>query len=138
MSLNKTLLARVNSFFTKVRLIDSFFDKTSADGDTIISTLLQIMTNAASYEDINQLVNVNIDNTVVTQINAVSHPCKFCVVTAATANTGYIRIGGSTLTSTTGFILTAGQNIELKINNTNLLYALASVDGEDVSITYFN
>lgn len=135
---DKTLLNRINSFFVSVRSIGSFFTKTSDDGDTIISTLLQMMTNEASYESINQITNADIDDTVVTRIDATSRPCKFCVVTAASANTGYIRLGGSTLTSSTGFILTAGQNIELRINNTNLLYALASVDGEDVSVTYFN
>lgn len=138
MNLDNILLARINSFFVSVKSISTFFTKTSNDGDTMISSLFQIMTNAASYESINQIVNNDIDDTVVTQIDATSRPCKFCVVTAATGNGGYIRIGGSTLTSSTGFILTAGQNIELKINNTNLLYALASIDGEDVSITYFN
>ena len=29
-------------------------------------------------------------------------------------------------------------NIELRIKNTDMLWALASVDGEDVSVTYFN
>lgn len=138
MNLDNTLLHRINSFFISVRSIGDFFTKVSADGDTVISTLLQMMTNQASYESINQIINTNIDDTVVTRIDATSRPCKFCVVTAAVGNAGTIRLGGSTLTSTTGFILTAGQNIELKINNTNLLYALASVDGEDVSITYFN
>lgn len=82
--------------------------------------------------------NNNISNVTATQIATTSHECKKCIVTASENNTGFIRFGGSTLTTTTGIILYSGESFELEISNTNLIYAIAEVNGEDVSVTYLN
>jgi hypothetical protein len=74
--------------------------------------------------------------TSATRIDATSHACKKAFITASQANTGYIKVGFSTLTSSNGIILYAGDTIPMEISNTNLLYALAEVNGEDVSVTY--
>lgn len=54
-------------------------------------------------------------------------------VKAFTTNTGLIFVGLNPVTSSTGFQLSAGQSIYLKINNPSLIYVDAAVNGEGVS-----
>lgn len=135
MTLNNKLIARIQNFFIGAI---GFFTNYNNNSRVINDTLLSLLGLTTGYDTIAHFTNANIDDTTPTQLSSVSHPCKLCIVTASIANTGLIKVGGSTLIASTGFVLAAGENIELKINNTNLLYALATVDGEDVTVAYFN
>ena len=73
-----------------------------------------------------------------TQISGTSNPCSKAFVSAPATNTDAIYIGWSTLTSGNGVPLYPGDTIEWPVTNTNLIYALAVVLNEDVSVTYFN
>lgn len=135
MALSNKLISRMQNFFiTSIGFFTNYNNNSSITRDLLLSLLERSM----SYNTIAHFTNADIDNTIVTQLSVTSHPCRFCIVTAAIGNTGLIKVGGSTLIASTGFVLAAGENIELKINNTNLLYALATVDGEDVTVAYFN
>ena len=60
--------------------------------------------------------------------------CKHADITANISNTGIIYIGADGVGATTGIALYAGDVYSLDINNTNLLYALATVDNEDINV----
>ena len=82
--------------------------------------------------------NASISNSSATQLTASSTPCKHVDIMATIANTGIIYIGGSVVTTATGIALYAGDVYSIDIENVNLLYAIASVNGEDVQWVYYN
>lgn len=106
--------------------------------DVGVGNEIPVVTSIAVPETIGHVSNSTISDTAATQIDATSNECKKCIITASENNTGFIRFGGSTLTTTTGIILYSGESFELEISNTNLIYAIAEVNGEDVSVTYLN
>jgi hypothetical protein len=54
-------------------------------------------------------------------------------VKALHANTGYIYVGTNPVTSTTGFVLDAGEQIFIEVDNLADVYIDCSVSGEGVS-----
>ena len=82
--------------------------------------------------------NASISSSSATQLTGSDTPCKHVDVMAAIANTGIIYIGGAGVTAATGIALYAGDVYSLDIENVNLLYALASVNTEDVQWVYYN
>ena len=58
--------------------------------------------------------------------------CKHVDIMAAIANTGIIYVGATGVTAATGVALYAGDVYSIDIENLNLIYVLASVNGEDV------
>jgi len=98
----------------------------------------KISDNLTIPSSIGHISNTNISNVTATRIDATSHTCKQCIVTALEGNTSFIRIGGSSITTTTGILLYANESITLDISNSNLLYAIAGVNGEDISVTYLS
>ena len=67
-----------------------------------------------------------------------SVPCKHVDIMAAIANTGIIYVGATGVTAATGIALYGGDVYSVDIENLNLLYVLASVDGEDVQWVVYN
>jgi len=61
-----------------------------------------------------------------------SVPCKHVDIMASIANTGIIYVGATGVTTATGIALYAGDVYSVDIENLNLIYVLASVNGEDV------
>ena len=82
--------------------------------------------------------NASISSSSATQLTGSSTPCKHVDVMATIANTGIIYIGGAGVTAATGIALYAGDVYSLDIENVNLLYAIASVNNEDVQWVYYN
>ena len=64
--------------------------------------------------------------------DSTSVACEHVDIMPAVANTGIIYVGATGVTTATGIALYAGDVYSLDIENLNLLYVLASVDGEDV------
>jgi hypothetical protein len=54
-------------------------------------------------------------------------------VKALHANTGWIYVGKNPVTSSTGFVLDAGESIFVEVDNINDIYIDSSVNGEGVS-----
>ena len=67
-----------------------------------------------------------------------SVPCKHVDIMAAIANTGIIYVGATGVTAATGIALYGGDVYSVDIENLNLLYVLASVNGEDVQWVVYN
>ena len=99
--------------------------------------LATVATNTSPSSGGGHISNLALDVTA-TQIDGASHACKGTIVSALPTNTDAIHIGFSTLTGTNGIPLYPGDSISFPVTNTNLIYALAVVLNEDVSVTYFN
>ena len=65
-------------------------------------------------------------------------PCKHVDIMARLGNTGVIYIGAASVGATTGVALYAGDVYSVDVTNTNLLYAMATVDNEDINVVTYN
>ena len=85
------------------------------------------------------LVGATINVTTAgTRIQLPSIPCKKVIITAKRANTGYIYIGGSDVSSTVyGLDLSNNEYRTIEVSNTNLIYIDSSVSGEGISYIIF-
>ena len=70
--------------------------------------------------------------------DSTSVACKHVDIMAAIANTGIIYVGAVGVTTATGIALYGGDVYSVDIENLNLLYVLASVNGEDVQWVVYN
>ena len=64
---------------------------------------------------------------------AASQAVRSVCIKALAINTGYIYVGDSSLSSTNGFQLLAGESVSLDISNLNTIYIDSSVSGEGVT-----
>lgn len=75
--------------------------------------------------------------TAGTEVQLGTNTCLSVTVKAKSTNTGLIFVGGdNTVSSTTGFILSAGEAISYAVSNTNKVWVDSSVNGEGVSYTW--
>ena len=64
--------------------------------------------------------------------------CKHADIMANLSNTGVIYIGAASVGATTGIALNAGDVYSVDVTNTNLLYAMATVDNEDINVVTYS
>ena len=88
-------------------------------------------------------VGIGTNTTVGTSVeylygDSTSVACKHIDIMAAIANTGIIWVGNGALTANKGIALYAGDVYSIDIENINLIYVLASEDGEDVHWVLYN
>ena len=82
-------------------------------------------------------IGVNISDSSPTQL-AGDSDCKHVDIMANLSNTGIIYVGASNVTVARGIALYAGDVYSTDVENVNLLYALATVDNEDLNVVYYN
>jgi hypothetical protein len=63
--------------------------------------------------------------------------CKHADIMANISNTGVVYIGITGVSATTGIALYAGDIYSVDIENTQLLYALPTVDNEDINVVFY-
>ena len=63
--------------------------------------------------------------------------CKHVDIMANLSNTGIVYIGITGVSATTGIALYPGDVYSVDIENTQLLYALPTVDNEDLNVVYY-
>ena len=63
--------------------------------------------------------------------------CKHADIMANINNTGIVYIGITGVSATTGIALYAGDVYSVDIENTQLLYALPTVDNEDINVVFY-
>ena len=132
----------------KVQLID-------ADGDPIDNSdgKLKVLTYASggievsSIEDeVNTLSEIIghvtvghfAQNVTASAVILASNASKQVDIMATIANTGIVYIGASGVSATTGIALYPGDVYSCSITNTNKLYVISTVDGDDVNVVYYN
>lgn len=76
--------------------------------------------------------------TAGTAVQLANNPCLSVTIKAKSTNTGLIYSGISSVSSSNGFILSAGESATYTISNTNKLYINSSVNGEGVSYFWIN
>ena len=108
-------------------------------GDIVTVTDGRLDVNAG-HSSIGHGLNVTISDSDAAQITDSSTPCKHVDIMASVSNTGFIVVGGEGVGegAAEGVRLYAGDIYSIDIDNLNKIYVLASVDGEDISWTYFN
>jgi len=79
--------------------------------------------------------NGTISDVTATQITSTSSSCRKVIITAGPDNTGYMRVGGSTVSSSSGIILYAGESFTIEVDDPSKIYAIAEVANEDISMT---
>ena len=72
-----------------------------------------------------------------TQLTAVAGGIKHADIMANLSNSGIIYIGATGVGATTGIALYPGDVYSVDIENTNLLFALASVDDDDINVVWY-
>jgi len=66
-----------------------------------------------------------------------SNACKHVDIMATIANTGIVYIGASGVSATTGIALYPGDVYSVDITNTNLLYTISTVSGDDINMVIY-
>ena len=74
------------------------------------------------------------DSAVVLASNA----CKHADIMARLSNTGIVYIGRSGVSADTGIALYPGDVYSVDIANTNLLYCISTVSGDDINVVFYN
>ena len=119
-----------------VRIIDS-------DGDVVTVTSNKLDVNAtladgteileAGYSTVNHIA-VNVTDSAV-QFG--SNTCSHIDIMANLSNTGIVYIGASGVGATTGIALYPGDVYSCNVGNTNLLYSISTVSGDDLNIVIY-
>ena len=81
--------------------------------------------------------NTDVSSSTPEQLTTSDRPCKHVDIMAAIANTGIIYIGGEAVSSSFGIALYPGDVYSVDIENTQLLYALPTVDNEDINVVFY-
>lgn len=67
---------------------------------------------------------------------ATSTACRRVTIQAKIANTGYIYVGDSSVSSSNGIALSAGNSITLNVNGLDIIYIDADTGGEGITFLY--
>ena len=63
--------------------------------------------------------------------------CKHADIMANLSNTGIVYIGASGVSATTGIALYTGDVYSMDITNTNILYCISTVSGDDINVVTY-
>ena len=77
-------------------------------------------------------------NVTDSAVQLASLACKHVDIMATIANTGIVYMGASGVSATTGIGLYPGDVYSVDITNTNLLYAISTVSGDDINIVVYS
>ena len=126
----------------KVQLID-------ADGDALDDGAGKLNVNAtlvagAAIEigDVEILghgsLNAFAQNVTDSSVVLTSAACKHADIMANVSNTGIVYIGRSGVSATTGIALYPGDVYSVDIVNTNILFCISTVSGDDINVVYYS
>lgn len=115
-----------------------------SDGEKFIETLTTVVSQGrggvggGSGEIIPTQVNTGrkVVTTSGIKVQLSGSSCVSVTIKALSANTGFIYVGGTNLTTSNGLELAAGESVSLSIDHTEKLYIDASVNGDGVSYLY--
>ena len=125
-----------------IKLIDS-------DGDALDDGAGKLNVNATLVGDLDlDIGDVEIlghgatgaleQNVTDSAVVLASNACKHADIMARLSNTGIVYIGRSGVSADTGIALYPGDVYSVDIANTNLLYCISTVSGDDINVVFFN
>tara|TARA_Y100000310_G_scaffold281411_1_gene301867 strand:- start:225 stop:614 length:390 start_codon:yes stop_codon:yes gene_type:complete len=65
------------------------------------------------------------------------HACKHADIMAKITNVGVVYVGGPSVATTTGVALYPGDVYSVDVTNTNLMWAIAVEDNDDLQVVYY-
>jgi hypothetical protein len=83
-------------------------------------------------------VNAFAQNVTDSAVVLTSGACKHADIMANVSNTGIVYIGRSGVSATTGIALYPGDVYSVDIVNTNILYCISTVSGDDINVVHYN
>jgi hypothetical protein len=124
-----------------VRIIDS-------DNDVVSVTNNKLDVNATLVGDLDLdigdveilghgTVNAFAQNVTDSAVVLTSMACKHADIMANLSNTGIVYLGRNTVSATTGIALYPGDVYSVDITNTNILYCISTVSGDDINVVVF-
>ena len=119
------------------------------DGDVVDVTSNRLDVNATLVGDLDlDIGDVEIlghaatgaleQNVTDSAVVLASNACKHADIMARLSNTGIVYIGRSGVSADTGIALYPGDVYSVDIANTNLLYCISTVSGDDINVVFFN
>ena len=63
--------------------------------------------------------------------------CKHADIMANISNTGIVYIGRGGVSATTGIALYPGDVYSVDVTNTNILYCISTVSGDDINVVHY-
>ena len=117
-----------------------------ADGDavTVTGTALDVNIAGGASIDIGDVeilghgaVSHVAQNVTDSAVQIGSNACKHVDIMANLSNTGIVYIGASGVSATTGIGLYPVDVYSVNITNTNLLYTISTVSGDDVNLVIY-
>ena len=125
-----------------VRIIDS-------DNDVVSVTSNRLDVNATLVGDLDLdigdveilghgAVNAFAQNVTDSGVILTSMECKHADIMANLSNTGTVYIGASGVSATTGIALFPGDTYSVDITNTNILYCISTVSGDDINVVAYS
>ena len=126
---------------SSIKLIDS-------DGDALDDGAGKLNVNATLVDG----ATINIGDVEILGHGAVTHfaqnvtdsavvlastTCKHLDIMANLSNTGIVYIGGPSVSATTGIALFPGDVYSVDVSNSNVLYCISTVSGDDINVVVF-
>jgi len=144
----------------QIDVLSNVFDPDAATEATLASILvdtsrIKLLVDALESEGIDEL-RVNVESTVQppsptsvvsgkdtitaagTHEQMANVACKSVTIRALSTNTGIIYLGPDGVTAATGYQLSAGESVDIAIDNVNRIYIDASVTDEGVTYLAVN
>jgi len=105
-------------------------DRAEVNSDNALKTIEQIPTSLSHAQKVVTTAGSRVQLTTATIVSI--------TIKALSTNTGLIYVGGSSVTSSNGFELSAGDSISLAIDDADVIWLDSSVSGEGVSVIAVN
>jgi len=136
---------------TQITKLTSIESETNNQGSTLdaIQTAVEIIDNAISGSEMQVDIVSSGDMSIPTGLGhgtvnvtgsaaaiAGATTCKYVVIRAKDANTGVVSVGGTGVSTGSGYFLNAGDSITLWIDDLAEVFVISTVSGDDVDYTY--
>ena len=116
----------------KVGLVDALPAGTNNIGDVDVLSTVQPAAPTTPTSGVKTVT------TAATRVQLDTVTCKSVSIKAHSANTGLIYVGGSGVAAANGYRLSAGDTVDIAIDNVNRLWIDSAVNGEGVSYLAVN
>ena len=124
-----------------VKIIDDDGDVVSVTSNKLDVNATLVAGDAIDIGDVEILghgaVNAFAQNVTDSAVVLSSMTCKHADIMATIANTGIVYIGSSSVSATTGIALYPGDVYSVDIANTNILYCISTVSGDDINVVVY-
>ena len=124
-----------------VRIIDNDNDVVSVTNNKLDVNATLVAGASIDIGDVEILGHGSVaafaQNVTDSSVVLTSAACKHTDIMANVSNTGIVYIGRSGVSATTGIALYPGDVYSVDITNTNILYCMSTVSGDDINVLVY-